>query len=171
MVESAEKNIINTNVMIQNVQDNIYSSISQLAGEIVSTVGESIIAQITGDLEVELSNINTALTQTKDSWTFQFNQFWQEFLTTNDQIDARFFDISKYIRFENGNIILGEVGNELQLKLQNNRISFIQSGVEVAYINNKKLYITDGEFLTSLTLGNFGFLPRANGNLSFKRVK
>lgn len=170
-VESAEKNIINTNVMLQNVQQNIYSSISQLAGEIISTVGESIVAQITDDLQVELSNINTVLTQTKESWTFQFNQFWQEFLENNDEIDSRFFDIQKYIRFEDGNIILGEVGNELQLVLQNNRISFVQSGVEVAYINNKKLYITDGEFLTSLNLGNFGFLPRANGNLSFKRVK
>ena len=39
------------------------------------------------------------------------------------------------------------------------------------YISGGKLYITDGEFLNSLQLGNFVFEPRNNGNLSFKKIK
>lgn len=84
--------------------------------------------------------------------------------------DAKFQEISKYIRFIDGNIILGEEGNELTLKIENDRIAFLESGAEVAYFSNRKLYVLDGEFLNSLTLGNFAFLPRANGNLSFKKV-
>ena len=66
---------------------------------------------------------------------------------------------------------LGEVGNELVLKLQHDRISFLQNNAEVAYFTNKKLYVTDGEYTNSLTHGNFAFIPRENGNLFFKKVR
>ena len=72
---------------------------------------------------------------------------------------------------ENGNIILGEINNSLMLKISNNKISFLQNGTEVAYMTDNKLYITDGEFLNSLQLGNFAFYPRSSGNLSFKKIK
>ena len=42
--------------------------------------------------------------------------------------------------------------------------------MEVAYMSNNKLYITDGEFLTSVKIGSFQFVPRDNGNLSFMKV-
>ena len=76
----------------------------------------------------------------------------------------------KYIRFEDGKILLGEVGNELELQIANDRINFLQDGAEVAYFTNRKLYVTDAQFLHSLQLGSFAFMPRANGNLSFKKV-
>jgi hypothetical protein len=82
--------------------------------------------------------------------------------------DAQFEEISKYIRFVDGNIVLGEEGNTLTLQIANDRISFLDSGQEVAYFSNRKLYVTDTEILHSLQLGNFAFMPRANGNLSFK---
>ena len=84
--------------------------------------------------------------------------------------DAKFEEIQKYIRFVDGNIVLGEEGNTLTLRIENDRISFLDSGLEVAYLSNSKLYVTDGEFLNSLQLGNFAFIPRENGNLSFKKL-
>ena len=77
----------------------------------------------------------------------------------------------RYIRFVDGDIILGEVNNNLMLKISNDKISFLQNGIEVAYMTDNKLYITDGEFLNSLQLGNFAFYPRTSGNLSFKKIK
>ena len=74
------------------------------------------------------------------------------------------------IRFENGDIILGEEGNAIILRLENDRIRFLDDGVEVAYISDKQLYITDAHVLNSLQLGSFAFLPRENGNLSLVRV-
>ena len=56
------------------------------------------------------------------------------------------------------------------MQIANDRISFLQDGAEVAYISNRKLYITDSHFLHSLQIGSFAFIPRANGNLSFKKV-
>jgi hypothetical protein len=46
----------------------------------------------------------------------------------------------------------------------------LQDGAEVSYFSNRKLYVTDAHFLHSLQLGSFAFMPRANGNLSFKKI-
>ena len=83
---------------------------------------------------------------------------------------TQFSEIQKYIRFEDGNIILGESGNELTLRIENDRISFLDDGAEVAYLSNKRLVVLDGHFLHSLQIGNFAFVPRGNGNLSLTKV-
>ena len=36
--------------------------------------------------------------------------------------------------------------------------------------NFDQLFVTDGHFINSLQLGNFAFIPRTNGNLSFKKL-
>lgn len=87
----------------------------------------------------------------------------------NDTI-SKFNEFEKYIRFENGRILLGEAGNELELVISNDKIQFLQNASEVAYFSNQKLFVTNGEYTNSLRLGNFAFIPRENKNLSFKKV-
>ena len=58
----------------------------------------------------------------------------------------------------------------LSLVLTGSRISFVKGTDEVAYVSGDKLYITSGVFVTSLRIGNFEFVPRSNGNMSFKKV-
>lgn len=60
--------------------------------------------------------------------------------------------------------------NDFKIKITEKEIDFMDEGTVVAYINNKKMFITDGQFTNSLQLGNFAFIPRSNGNLSFKKV-
>lgn len=79
----------------------------------------------------------------------------------------QFNEITKYIRFVNGNIVLGQVDNPLLLKIMNDRISFVSNNSKIAYMSGGKLYITDGEFIKSRQIGNYVLEPRANGNLSF----
>ena len=145
------------------------SIIQQLPDQILSQVEENYTSK--SETEELIENVSTQLTQTAENWTFQFNEIVQQITNLDGVLDSNFSEIIKYIRFEDGNIILGQVGNELILKIQNDRISFLENGTEVAYFSNNKMYITDGEFLNSLTLGNFAFIPRKNGNLSFKKVR
>ena len=51
-------------------------------------------------------------------------------------------------------------GNELTLRIQNDKIVFLENGGEIAYWQNRKFYAVDGEFINSLRLGKFAFLPR-----------
>lgn len=145
------------------------SLIQQIPEQILLQVSENYTLKTETDELRE--SISTELQQTAEGWTFNFNQIVEQITNMGDVMDSNFSEIIKYIRFDNGNIILGQVGNELTLRIQNDRISFLQNGVEVAYFSNQKMYVTDGEFLSSLTIGNFAFIPRGNGNLSFKKVR
>lgn len=152
----------------QDITQQISSEISQSSDEILSRVSEDYYLK--SETDKLIGSVSTEVSQTKDEINIRFDQFNQDIGDLQAGTDAKFQDISKYIRFVDGKIILGVVGNELILQQQNDRISFIQSGNEVAYFSNNKLYVTDGEFLNSMKLGKFAFLPRANGNLSFVKV-
>ena len=106
-----------------------------------------------------------------DQIVMNFTTTTNSITATNDEVARIYNERIQYIRFENGDIVLGEQGNELTLRISNDRISFVQDNLEVAYFSDQKLYVTNGEFLTSLNLGVFGFVPAQNGSLSFKKVR
>lgn len=150
---------------IEEVRQTLTSLIQQTSEEIRLEVSEQYATN-----DNLTAQISTTLTQLADAFEFEFTTL-QATVDANDA-DARtlFETIQKYIRFEDGNIILGEAGNELVLHIENDRISFMDDGAEVAYFSNKKLTVTDGHFLNSLRIGAFAWVPRANGNLSLMKV-
>lgn len=155
------------NEIRQEVQTNI-TSIQQNQEEILMTALQEYVS--TGDFDTFKQTVSTQFSQTADAFNFNFNNITSQINTINGTTQAQFQEISKYIRFENGNIILGEAGNEITLKIENDRISFLQNNSEVAYLSNNKLVVTDGEFLNSLIIGNFAWKPRENGNLSLVKI-
>ncbi len=167
--QRVETNVTKTNTQaIRELEQRTNSAILQSNTQILTQVSEGYYSKDKTDELV--SGVSTQLEQTSSSFEFRFANLEQNVQDVQDGADANFTEIRKYIRFVDGNIILGEEGNELTLKIQNDRISFIQNALEVAYFSDRKLYVTDGEFLNSLRLGNFSFIPRANGNLTFKKV-
>ena len=116
-------------------------------------------------------SISTVFKQTADELGIQFNTINERITEENGEIIKHLDEISKYIRFKDGDIILGEVGNALTTKISNGRISFLYNdNIEVAYITDQKLYITRAEILDQIVIGSFAFMPRSNGNLSFTKV-
>ena len=169
---------------LQNVQRSIKADytlgIAAAVAEAKTTLS-SLIQQTSEAIRLEVSEtyatsdvvesaISTSMTQLSDSFNFLFETL-QATVDENDaEARTQFETIQKYIRFEDGNIILGETGNELILRIENDRISFLDQGAEVAYFSNKQLYVLDGHFINSLRVGNLAFLPRQNGNTSVVRV-
>lgn len=167
--QRVETNVTKTNTQaIRELEQRTNSAILQNNTQILTQVSEGYYTKDKTDELV--SGVSTQLEQTSSSFEFRFSNLEQNVQDVQNGTDASFTEIRKYIRFVDGNIILGEEGNELTLKIQNDRISFIQNALEVAYFSDRKLYVTDGDFLNSLRLGNFSFIPRANGNLTFKKV-
>lgn len=132
------------------------------------TMSESYYTKEAADKLLGL--VSSSLEHTAQGFEMQFNNLNKNLDDVSNNADTRFQEISKYIRFVDGNIVLGVAGSELVLKVQNDRISFLQNNTEVAYFSDRKLYVTDGEYTNSLQLGKFAFIPRTNGNLSFKKI-
>ena len=172
-----------TSTDIQRVEKSIRSDYTVNQAEIVEETKlalSSLIQQASDAIMLEVSEqyattttvesaIKTTMTQLADSFEFLFTQLETKVDANDDEARTQFTEIEKYIRFEGGNIILGERENEITLRIENDRISFLDDGAEVAYFSNKQLTVLDGAFLNSLKIGKFKFLPRGNGNLSFIR--
>ena len=157
-----------TNDTVTSITEDVWTRIDQTAESIMSEVGSTYVTS--DDFREELS---TSLTQTAEGWEMEFNEFRSWVEETNGENQTAFEELRKYIRFIEGNIILGDQNNDLQCIITNSKISFEQNGAEVAYISNNKLYITNAEVLDRFTVGNpssgyFDWIPRANGNLGMK---
>ena len=168
ILQEVNKTAQKANEAVYNVEQNLLASMQMTEENIKSTVAETY--SLKDDTDALISAVYTEVEQTKNSFDIQFTQFNQDIQAAAEGTDAQFEEIRKYIRFVDGKILLGEVGNELELQIANDRISFLQDGAEVAYFSNRKLYVTDTQILHSLQLGNFAFMPRENGNLSFKKI-
>ena len=130
----------------------------------------SKIDEALGDYDV---TIGTRLQETSDAFDFKFGEVNGDISDLSEEVQKQLEERKANIRFEDGNILLGRASSEIMLILRNNRISFVRNVVgypELAYISNDTLYITEGEFLTQMRIGKFGFTPGVNGNLSFKKV-
>lgn len=153
---------------INLLEQRFTADISTSEKNIKQTLTESYYTKDATDSLV--SSVSSSWEHTAKGFEMQFDNISKNLGDVSNNADTRFQEISKYIRFVDGNIVLGEAGSELILKIANDRISFLQNNTEVAYFSNRKLYVTDGEYTNSLQLGKFAFIPRSNGNLSFKKI-
>ena len=154
---------------IKDKTDEVTQAFQVADDALLSQISQSYTSKT--EFESYQETVSTKFTQTANDWTFQFTNLTQKFNSFSSDTQDNFNEIVKYIRFVDGNIILGMINNSSSLKISNGRISFMEGETEVAYISNGKLFITDGEFLNNLQLGNFTFAPRSNGNLSFYKNK
>lgn len=174
----------------RDVQNQIYKTEQSIRADyktdIAAQVAEtkktltSLITQTSEQIKLEVSEayasneeveslVSSSMTQLSDSFLFQFTEL-ERIVSDNDETNrAKFSEIEKYIHFDNGDIVLGESGNTITLRIENDKIAFLQSGVEKAFFTDNKLTVTDGDFLTSLKIGQFAFVPRTNKNLSLIR--
>lgn len=170
-IDRVERGFVNNGSITDIANETIENSsaFEQTSQAIMAQVAQ-LYTKVT-DFETYQSNISTQFTQTNKDFTYQFNTLIETINNLDSNSASQFNNIIRYIRFVDGSIVLGEVNNDLMLKISNDKISFLQNGIEVAYMTDNKLYITDGELLNSLHLGKFAFYPRTSGNLSFKKIK
>lgn len=152
-------------VAIVNVVKENTSYIEQSSTEVLSKVSEDYYLK--DDANKLIESVNTEFIQTNETFELKFNTVNRDINDLSNDTDVRFQELNKYIRFDDGNIILGEAENEVTLKIENDRISFLQNGVEVAYFSNRKLYVIDAELLGKLKLGNYAYEVLGDGSLTF----
>lgn len=149
---------------LENVNDNLTGSIDAINDSLLDTDEE--IKNITTDV----ATLKTTFEQTNDSFNFNFEKLRTIIEDVDGKVSVNYEELVKYIRFVDGEILLGETDNPLQLKISNDRISFLQNEVEIAYISDNKLYIRDGEFLNSLTLDRWAYIIEQDGSLSLNYI-
>lgn len=115
-------------------------------------------------------NRDAIATLTARDFKVQFTTLTNQLTQLNDDYTSYKKKVDNWMRFDaDGNLVLGATREEGQdayeLKLTKSRISFMLNDVEVAYISNNELYITDSTVVQNLKIGRFVWEVRGNGNL------
>lgn len=120
-----------------------------------------------------LSNVTGTLSTLENSTTEGIANIQGNLEELAETVTNNYEELTKYMRVNDGVITLGQLGNQLTLEMENNMIAFKNGNTTVAYFTNNKLYVVNAEFEESLILGKtnkFGIIPRANGNLTIKKI-
>ena len=155
------------------------SAIETKANEITSKVSETYVSN--SAFEHYQNTVSTQFTQTKNDFTWSINQSVtdakNEMSGQIDSVNGRVDglkettdNVNSYMSFDNDALTLGKSDSAFKTKITNQEWSIQKNGAKVTYINDQTMYITDGQFTQSLKVGAFGFVPRANGSLDFKKV-
>lgn len=147
---------------ITELRQEVNSNIEQTGEAIKSSVYEKVYLK--DDVDTLLSSVNTEVEQTKTSWQVTFNQLVKQLNDYSDGSDAAFDEIRKYIRFEDGNILLGNSSSPLILRIRNDRIQFLQNGYEVAYISDQRMYNTTCEIINQLRIADSAWTVEYNAS-------
>lgn len=150
------------NNKLTELRQEVNSNIEQTGEAIKSSVYEKVYTK--DDVDTLLSSVNTEVEQTKTSWQVTFNQLVKQLNDYSDGSDAAFDEIRKYIRFEDGNILLGNSSSPLILRIRNDRIQFLQNGYEVAYISDQRMYNTTCEIINQLRIADSAWTVETNSN-------
>lgn len=155
------------------------SAIETKANEITSKVSETYVSN--SAFEHYQNTVSTQFTQTKNDFTWSINQsvtdakneMGGQIDSVNGRVDGlkqTTDNVNSYMSFDNDALTLGKSDSAFKTKITNQEWSIQKNGAKVTYINDQTMYITDGQFTQSLKVGAFGFVPRANGSLDFKKV-
>ena len=156
------------------------SAIETKANEITSKVSETYVSN--SAFEHYQKDVSSQFTQTKKDFTWSINQSVtdakNEMSGQIDSVNGRVDglkqttdNVNNYMSFDNDGLTLGKSDSAFKTKITNQEWSIQKNGAKVTYINDQTMYITDGQFTQSLKIGNFGFVPRVNGSLDFKKIR
>ena len=139
------------------------------------------LAELTDSLNSQLDALNTIVVelrehtdtsfeQTSDSFNLKFTQMQETITQTIDGLQTHIQEQEEYIRFRNGTITLGVVGNLYTLYLDNDEIVINYNGTEVSRwkqstFQAKELRLKDASWGYA-----FVWMPRPNGSYSLRKV-
>lgn len=163
---------------VDDINRDLNTLISDVSG-LRSTVTESYIRKDEAEnkyydkdnVDAKMLTMTTQFSQTSNSFEFNFSRIQGQLDDLNGGIKEDVNTLNKYVRIENGDVIVGDVESPTKFIAKNNKISFENVGNEIAYIDANEISITNAKINNSLKLGKFVFVPKRNGSLDFKKIE
>lgn len=171
-IGNIQSNVSEVSSTVKNQVTTVYTYITETVSslqvtpdQIWAAVEEKTIAK--SDYDTFTETVRNILQMEADGTTMLFQTLNEAIKDVGDTEASHYAELLTYIRFSENGIEIGKEGNAITMQLDNDSLDFYNNGTRVAYISDNQLYITDGRFLRSVRIGNYGFIPEANGSVSF----
>lgn len=166
--------------LVTGVQSGV-SSLQQQVESVetsVSTTAETVVISAlrdyakTNDVETFRQYAETQLAVLSNRIDMNFETQTESISHTTDDVQRRFTELSKYIRFSIDGIEIGAEGSAIKLELDNDMIRFTRNGTPIGWWDGNDFHT--GNLIVEVNeraqFGNFAFVPRTDGSLMLLKV-
>lgn len=128
------------------------------------------------DLTAEVHDSYTPLPvfeQTTGALTESVTDVQTQVGATADRLDEEIDTRKQYMQFDpNNGLTIGDLTNTdaYSVQLTSTMMQFRAGSSVAAYVSNDRLYINNADILSTLRIGRFAWIPRANGHMSLQYV-
>lgn len=174
-IEIVEKDVDENRTEISHVKNQVITQATQIINDcerIIMSALESYVE--TDDYEAFRQTVKSQLEIMSDAIEFNFTTTVQQITDVDGDLQEKFTQLYKYIRFSGENAItIGSGDSAITLEIDNvNGITFKRNGVEFGHWDGENFYT--GNIVVEVNeraqFGNFAFVPRSDGSLSFLKV-
>lgn len=164
---------------IESTGDTLREEISRQATDITKTCEEIILSAVEtyvskGEYDEFVESVETTLSILPGTIEAKFTELSEVIESVNGDLQKKYEERVKWIRFENGDIVLGEDGSPIVLRQENDRIAFRQgSGVSapiIGYFSVDGLFTKKGTFEEAVQIGTFAWVMDADGGFSLMKL-
>lgn len=168
--EDVEASISDSANALQEVISNQYSEIIKDTESIILRALTEYVK--TGDYEEYKQSISTSLELMSDQIQLNFTTTTQSISNVDGDLQSKFTELYRYIHFVDGSIMLGASDSAITLTVENDMIVFKRNGEQFGWWDGVDFHT--GNIVVELNeraqFGNFAFVPRSDGSLSFLKV-
>lgn len=136
---------------INEQEETLTAVIGSTETSILQTVLQNYVGK--GEYTTYKQTVGTQIQQTKDDLTLTAQNLQTYVDSSTGEIRQFVNGVQTYMRYSTNGLELGAVGSAFKTKISNEKISFLQDGEEIAYISNRKLYITEAQITQRLLFG------------------
>ena len=168
----ATRNLERQETKLEDTQrqlDSIYAETSAQITQVVRNSQEIIFEALeeyarTSDLTQLQETISAQLAVMSDNITINVSSVTKRLENMEGDLQAQIDVISKVFRFTADGFYIGDPNSEILLKQSNDRVSFIDGGLEIAWWANKEFHTSDIAVDNSITIAPFILCRRETAN-------
>lgn len=133
---------------------------------------DSRVSDLTAEVHDSYTPLNV-FEQTTDALGESVTDVQTQVGATADRLDEEIDTRKQYMRFDpNNGLTIGDLTNTdaYSVQLTSTMMQFRAGSSVAAYVSNDRLYINNADILSTLRIGRFAWIPRANGHMSLQYV-
>lgn len=174
IANTTEKVTLKVESSMESIRQTIYSQAASLITScegMIATALETYVS--TGDLEEFRNTIASELQIMADGITAKFTEVTEEIESVDGDLQTKYSEYVKYIKASDDGIIIGSSENAITLQLDNEEgIVFSKNGTPFGRWDGENFFT--GNIVIEVNeraqFGNFAYVPRTDGSLSFLKV-
>lgn len=142
--------------------------------------GETLMKDVGVSIKESTTSITTTITSVSNELSEKIANVADDVDGLASTVNGNMQTIETYMTFGQGTdgsgnvypllILGGGTNDQFSVRISNEMVGFMEESELVAYINNRQLYIKNANITDGLTIANWMWIPRANGNLALKWV-